>query len=59
MNEYPPLSLDWMRRILDSSDDIYVRAQVNGRWTSIALSKLPPEAQAEHVKRWAAEDRRT
>lgn len=53
-----PGSIEWMRRVVECADVVYVRAKdAEGRWDSLALGSLMPEEQAEHVKRWIAEGR--
>lgn len=56
----PPLpgSLAWLKLIVDNASRIYVRAQIDGKWDSVAFDTLPADDQAEYVVNWL-EDGRT
>lgn len=44
---------DWLWYTIHHQDRIFVREQdKDGKWDSIALSKITPEKWAKHVARW-------
>jgi hypothetical protein len=54
----PPTGLTkWLRYVKLYERDIFVRAQVDGKWTNVALADLPPEEWADNVARWLYEGR--
>lgn len=58
MKQKPPAPDDpkdlaeWLWRLRRYENGIYVREQVDGKWTNARLSDLPPERWAFHVARW-------
>ncbi len=60
MKEPPakPLTLEeWLWYVRRYENGIYVREQVEGHWTNVALVHLTPERWAYHVSGWLAEGR--
>lgn len=47
--------IDFLYYIRRYQDGIYVRVQVDGRWTNAALSELNASQWAEYINRWLAE----
>ena len=48
-----PTSLDELcDYIVKYADDIYVREQINGKWSAHALSELPVVIALKHVMKW-------
>jgi len=41
--------------IINYSDDIYVREQINGKWGSYALSELPTKLALKNIMVWIKE----
>lgn len=46
---------EFVNQCQQNADAIYVRAQVDGKWQSVELSKLPEEDAMVHIKRWWTE----
>jgi hypothetical protein len=42
----------WLYDVIQNEDHIYVREEVEGKWSSVALSQLTPAQWAKHVARW-------
>ena len=57
-NEQHPLA-QWLRRVADLLDRIYVRARdpETGRWGSTSLADLELEEAASHIARWLIQGR--
>lgn len=49
--------LDALLEQLDHADDIYVRAQVDGKWGSHALTEIPSDQAVGYIRGWI-KDRR-
>ncbi len=49
--EEPTTLTDWLWRVRQYENSIYIREEVNGHWKTLALGSLPPERWAAHVAR--------
>ena len=43
---------EFVAQCLDNADETFVRAEIDGKWQSVALSALTGEEAMEHVNRW-------
>lgn len=58
MNDWrnkPETEAEFLAYILEYQDDIYVRAELEGKWQPVALSKLEPIERANRILRFLLE----
>ena len=51
-NQFMSNKEEFVAYCLKYKDSIYVRAEINGRWKSVALGELSPEKIDEHIIEW-------
>ena len=44
--------VEYFARIKRHESEIYIRAEVDGKWENISLAEADPEVWGEHLARW-------